>query len=138
MFSKAKSGVKNEIPKNIAKNNVNAKYPSVAFSMQKLHKGLLNSFVINAHGGYYMSTKLSKLYEMEIFTDSGLFVGKAEDFILDLETGNVARVLLVPLPGGKDAAKEALRQKSIKYENVRSVGDVIVVAKTNTPGQPGM
>ncbi len=85
-----------------------------------------------------MSTKLSKLYEMEIFTDSGLFVGKAEDFILDLETGNVARVLLVPLPGGKDAAKEALRQKSIKYENVRSVGDVIVVAKTTTPGQPGM
>jgi sporulation protein YlmC with PRC-barrel domain len=114
------------------------KYTKLAFSMQKLRKGLLNSFVINAHGGYYMSTKLSKLYEMEIFTDSGLFVGKAEDFILDLETGNVARVLLVPLPGGKDAAKEALRQKSIKYENVRSVGDVIVVAKTTTPGQPGM
>ncbi|MBI5223223.1 PRC-barrel domain-containing protein [Candidatus Micrarchaeota archaeon] len=80
-----------------------------------------------------MATKLSKLYDMEIFTDSGLFVGKAEDFILDLETGNVARILLVPLPNAKDAARDALRQKSIKYENVRSVGDVIVVSKTTTP-----
>jgi len=83
-----------------------------------------------------MSAKLSKLYGMDIFTDAGKFIGNAQDFIIDLESGEVSRILLEPLPGGKDDAKRLLRDKSILYKNVKSVEDVIVVTKAPTPGAP--
>ena len=76
-----------------------------------------------------MGTKLSRLYGMDIFTDSGKFIGNAQDFIIDLETGEVSRILIEPLPSNKDDAKRALRDKSILYSNVKSVEDVIVVSK---------
>jgi sporulation protein YlmC with PRC-barrel domain len=83
-----------------------------------------------------MSTKLSRLYGMDIFTDSGKFIGNAQDFIVDLESGEVSRILIEPLPSGKDDAKKALREKSILYKNVKSVEDVIVVSKGPTvPGK---
>ena len=76
-----------------------------------------------------MSTKLSRLYGMDIFTDSGKFIGNAQDFIVDLESGEVSRILIEPLPSGKEDARKALREKSIMYKNVKSVEDVIVVSK---------
>ncbi|MFN7991695.1 MAG: PRC-barrel domain-containing protein [Candidatus Micrarchaeia archaeon] len=76
-----------------------------------------------------MSTKLSRLYGMDIFTDSGKFIGNAQDFIVDLEGGEVSRILIEALPSGKDDAKKSLREKSILYKNVKSVEDVIVVTK---------
>ncbi len=76
-----------------------------------------------------MTTKLSRLYGMDIFTDSGKFIGNAQDFIVDLESGEVSRILIEPLPSGKDDARKALREKSIMYKNVKSVEDVIVVSK---------
>lgn len=74
-----------------------------------------------------MGTKLSSLYGMDIFTDSGKFVGNAQDFILDFETGEVSRILLQQLPSSKDDAKKALRELSVLYKNVKSVDDVFVV-----------
>lgn len=79
-----------------------------------------------------MSTKLSRLYGMDIFTDSGKFIGNAQDFIVDMESGEVSRILVEPLPSGKEDAKKALREKSILYKNVKSVEDVIVVSKGPT------
>lgn len=76
-----------------------------------------------------MSTKLSRLYGMDIFTDTGKFIGNAQDFIIDLENGEVSRILIEALPMGKEDAKKALREKSILYKNVKSVEDVIVVSK---------
>jgi len=76
-----------------------------------------------------MTTKLSRLYGMDIFTDSGKFVGTAQDFIVDFESGEVSRILIEPLPVGKDDAKKALREKSVMYKNVKSVEDVIVITK---------
>lgn len=76
-----------------------------------------------------MSIKLSRLYGMDIFTDSGKFIGNAQDFIVDLESGEVSRILIEPLPAGKEDARKALREKSIMYKNVKSVEDVIVVSK---------
>ena len=76
-----------------------------------------------------MTSKLSKLYGMDIFTDAGKFIGNAQDFIIDLEGGEVSRILLEPIPAGKDDAKKSLRDKSILYKNVKSVEDVIVVTK---------
>ncbi len=81
-----------------------------------------------------MTARLSKLYGMDIFTDSGKFIGNAQDFIVDLETGEVSRILLEPIPSGKEDAKKSLRDKSILYKNVKSVEDVIVVSKGPVPG----
>ncbi len=80
-----------------------------------------------------MTARLSKLYGMDIFTDSGKFIGNAQDFIVDLETGEVSRILLEPIPSGKEDAKKSLRDKSILYKNVKSVEDVIVVTKGPIP-----
>jgi sporulation protein YlmC with PRC-barrel domain len=82
-----------------------------------------------------MGTKLSRLYGMDIFSDTGKFIGNAQDFIVDLEGGEVSRILLEALPGGKEDAKKALREKSILYKNVKSVEDVIVVTKGPSAAQ---
>lgn len=76
-----------------------------------------------------MTTKLSRLYGMDIFSDAGKFIGNANDFIVDFESGEVSRILLEQLPAGKDDAKKALREKSVMYKNVKSVEDVIVITK---------
>lgn len=76
-----------------------------------------------------MTTKLSRMYGMDIFTDSGKFIGNAQDFIIDTESGEMVRVLLEPLPSSKEDAKRVLKEKSVMYKNVKSVEDVIVVAK---------
>jgi sporulation protein YlmC with PRC-barrel domain len=76
-----------------------------------------------------MATKLSRLYGMEIFTDTGKFLGNVQDFILDFETGEVLRILTEPMPREKEAVKSMLREKSIMYKSVKSVEDVVVVTK---------
>lgn len=76
-----------------------------------------------------MTVRLSKMYGMEIFTDGGKYVGSAQDFIIDLESGEIARLLLEPLSSSKDRTKEVLKDKSVLYRNVKSVEDVIVVTK---------
>lgn len=76
-----------------------------------------------------MTTKLSRMYGMDIFTDSGKFLGNAQDFIIDIEAGEVARILIEQLPASKEEAKKVLREKSVLYKNVKSVEDVIVVTK---------
>lgn len=77
-----------------------------------------------------MTTKLSRLYGMDVFTDTGRFLGNAQDFILDLETGEVSRILLEQIPSAdKEIARKVLREKSVIYKNVKSVEDVIVISK---------
>lgn len=80
-----------------------------------------------------MATRLSKMYDMEIFTDTGKYIGKAQDFILDFESGEVLRILTENLPSARDDVRKALREKSIMYKNVKSVEDVIVITKVTTP-----
>ena len=76
-----------------------------------------------------MTVRLSKMYGMEIFTDGGKYVGSAQDFIIDLEAGEISRFLLEPLSSSKERTKEVLKEKSVLYKNVKSVEDVIVVTK---------
>jgi len=90
-----------------------------------------------------MTTKLSRMYGMDIFTDTGKFIGNAQDFIVDVESGEVSRILIEQLPASKEDAKKALRDKSILYSNVKSVEDVIVVTKgisasKSEPAAPAM
>ncbi|MEM2908959.1 MAG: PRC-barrel domain-containing protein [Candidatus Bilamarchaeaceae archaeon] len=84
--------------------------------------------------GDVMATRLSKLYGMEIFTDTGKYIGNAQDFILDFESGEILRILTESLPSGKEEVKKSLREKSIMYKSVKSVEDVIVITKApSTP-----
>ncbi|RME80018.1 MAG: hypothetical protein D6769_00685 [Methanobacteriota archaeon] len=76
-----------------------------------------------------MTKKLSELYGMDVFTDGGKFLGNAQEFLLDVEKGSVSRVLLDRVPSSREQLKQILKEKSVKYENVKSVEDVIVVTK---------
>ncbi len=79
-----------------------------------------------------MSMRMSRLYGMDIYTDSGKFLGKVQDIIVDLEKGEIVRVTMEPISfRTKDDAKRILGEASILYKNVRSVEDVVVVSKGN-------
>ncbi len=76
-----------------------------------------------------MALNVSSLYGMDIFTVSGKFVGKVQDVIIDLEKGEIIRISMESLSNvrSKDEARKILKDKSILYKNVKSVGDVVIV-----------
>lgn len=80
-----------------------------------------------------MTTKISKIYGMDIYTDTGKFLGRVQDVLIDLEQGKIVRVVMEPLANvSKDEAKRILREKSVLYSSVKSVEDVVVVTKSGT------
>jgi sporulation protein YlmC with PRC-barrel domain len=83
--------------------------------------------------GEHMTTKISKIYGMDIYTDTGKFLGRVQDVLIDLEQGKIVRVVMEPLANvSKDEAKRILREKSVLYSSVKSVEDVVVVTKSGT------
>ncbi len=76
-----------------------------------------------------MALNVSNLYGMDIFTVSGRFVGKVQDVIIDLEKGEIIRISMESLSAvrSKEDARKILKEKSILYKNVKSVGDVVIV-----------
>lgn len=79
-----------------------------------------------------MSVKVSKIYGMDIYTDGGKFLGRVQDILIDLEQGKIVRIVMEPLSNvSRDEAKRILRERSVLYNSVRSVEDVVVVGKAN-------
>lgn len=76
-----------------------------------------------------MALNIADLYGMDIFTTSGKFVGKVQDVIVDLEKGEIIRISLEQLSvaSSREEARQVLKDKSILYKNVKSVGDVVIV-----------
>ncbi len=74
-----------------------------------------------------MTMRLSELYGMDVFTDGGKFLGTVQDLIIDVEKGEVLRILFENLPSSKEQARRVIKEKSILYKNVKSIEDVIVV-----------
>ncbi len=76
-----------------------------------------------------MVVNIANLYGMNIFTASGRLVGKVQEVIVDLEKGEIIRVALEPLSSisSKEQARHILKEKSILYKYIKSVGDVIIV-----------
>jgi sporulation protein YlmC with PRC-barrel domain len=72
--------------------------------------------------------KMSDLYHMDIYSDNGQYLGDVQAVILNLESGEVSRLLTVPWKNIKGDAKSVLTQKSILYKNVKNVGDVVLVS----------
>lgn len=77
---------------------------------------------------------------MDIYTDGGRFLGKVQDVIIDLESGEVVRLTMDPLNSvSKEEAKKILRDRSVLFKSVKSIEDVVVVAKGAAAGpQPGL
>ncbi len=65
---------------------------------------------------------------MDIYSDGGAYLGEVQDVIVDLEKGEVSRLLMVPWKNAKGDAKSVLRQRSVLYKNVKNVGDVVLVS----------
>lgn len=81
--------------------------------------------------GECMTMKASKIYGMDIYTDGGKFLGRVQDILIDLERGEIMRIVMEPLSSvSKDEAKRILREKSVIYKSVKSVEDVVVVQKS--------
>ncbi len=72
--------------------------------------------------------KLSEIYRMDIYSDAGQYLGEVQDIIIDLEHGEVSRLLMIPWKTAKGEAKTTLRNKSILYKNVKNVSDVVLVS----------
>ncbi|MBN3037317.1 MAG: PRC-barrel domain-containing protein [Candidatus Diapherotrites archaeon] len=74
---------------------------------------------------------ISELYGIDIYNfDDAKYIGKVNDVILNLETGKIVRLTTEPLRSiSKDKAKEILREKSVLYKNVLSVGDIVIVGR---------
>ncbi|MDW8033891.1 MAG: PRC-barrel domain-containing protein [Nitrososphaerota archaeon] len=78
-----------------------------------------------------MSIRLSRLYGMDIFSDSGKYLGKVYDIIVDVEKGEVVRLTLESIhTASREEAQRIIREKTVLYKNVKSLEDVIVVSKS--------
>ena len=77
-----------------------------------------------------MSVRVSRLYGMDIYNDEGKFMGKVQEVVVDLEKGDVVRILTEPLSSiSREDAKRVLKEKSVLYKYVKSVEDVVLVSK---------
>ncbi|MFH1471070.1 MAG: PRC-barrel domain-containing protein [Candidatus Micrarchaeota archaeon] len=76
-----------------------------------------------------MTVRLAELRGLEIITERGKKIGRAEDFIIDLGSGAVMKILLEPLGRlSGEQLREFLATKSVNYSRVRNVTDIIVIA----------
>ncbi len=79
--------------------------------------------------------RISELYSMDIYADNGQYLGEVRDAIVDLERGEVSRLLMEEFRNmDRSESKKMLQNKSVLFKNVRNIGDVVLVA-AQTPGQ---
>jgi sporulation protein YlmC with PRC-barrel domain len=72
------------------------------------------------------------MYGMNIYDQSGAFLGKAYDVILNLHKGEVVRITTEPLKHlskTKEDMTKMLQKKSILFKRVKSLKDIIVVGR---------
>jgi sporulation protein YlmC with PRC-barrel domain len=85
-----------------------------------------------------MTKRISSLYGMDVFSLKGEYVGKVQDVILNLEKGSIMSMCLKPFrESSTDSAevKRILKEESISYDNVSTVGEVVLV-KTKPAREP--
>ena len=67
----------------------------------------------------------------EVLNSYGIYNGKVifhQDVVIDLEKGEISRLLMTPWKGIKGDAPSLLKKKSILYKSVKNVGDVVLVS----------
>ncbi len=84
------------------------------------------------------NVRLSELYGKDVFSADAKYLGRAVEFILDLEQGVVKLILFVTreeiqkhIRSSQDPEERQkfILENSVHYKNVLSVGDVILVKK---------
>ncbi len=77
-----------------------------------------------------MAIELSRMFGMDIYTTDAEYVGKAYDFIIDLEEGKIFKITLEPFRlTSKHDIVQILKKKSINYDRVVAVKDIILIGK---------
>lgn len=83
-----------------------------------------------------MTIELSRMFGMDIYTTDAEYVGKAYDFIIDLEEGRIFKITLEPFRlTSKQDIVQILKKKSINYDKVVAVKDIILINKAKTTAQ---
>ncbi|MDE1857427.1 MAG: PRC-barrel domain-containing protein [Candidatus Micrarchaeota archaeon] len=73
--------------------------------------------------------KISEIYNMDIYSDAGQYLGEVRDAIVDLEKGEVSRLLMEEWKNSnREEVKKILQHKSILFRNIKNVGDVVLVS----------
>lgn len=86
-----------------------------------------------------MTMELSKMFGMDIYSTDAEYVGKAYDFVIDLGEGKISKITLEPLKvRSKREVTEILKKKSVSYEKVVAVKDMVLIdpKKTNNNANP--
>jgi sporulation protein YlmC with PRC-barrel domain len=79
--------------------------------------------------------RISEIYNMDVYADNGQYLGEVLDAIVDLEKGEVSRLLMEELRNvERTEMRKLLQNKSVLFKNVRNIGDVVLVA-AQTSGQ---
>ncbi len=75
-----------------------------------------------------MTVRLSKLFGMDIYTDSAEYKGKVFDLVINLEKGRIETITTEPLKvKSKQEAKKIIKEKSVPYKNIKSAKDILIV-----------
>lgn len=77
---------------------------------------------------------ISKLHGKDVFTNKGQHVGKVADIVIDAQQGKIVKLAMAPLVNDK-VAMEVLQNKSIDFEDVLDIGDVIIVRGKPQPAK---
>ncbi len=73
--------------------------------------------------------RVSEIYSLDIYSDNGQYLGEVRDAIVDLEKGEVSRILMEEWKNaGEDEVRRMLQQKSILFRNIKNIGDVVLVS----------
>ena len=72
--------------------------------------------------------RLSELPGLDVYSDNAKILGKVYDLVIDLQKGEVARITLQPVESLLGASQQWIKDNTVSYKNVVSVGDIIVVS----------
>ena len=72
--------------------------------------------------------RLSEIPGLDVYSDNAKILGKAHDLVLDLQKGEVARITLQPIESLLGTSQQWIKENTVSYKNVTSVGDIIVVS----------
>ena len=78
-----------------------------------------------------MAVRLSQMYGMDIYSEEAGYVGKVNDMILNMESGEVVRLTTVPLKSmvEADASSQMIQKNSVLYKRVSSVRDIVLIGR---------
>jgi len=81
-----------------------------------------------------MTTRISKLFGMDIYQTDATYRGKVHDLIVNLEQGIIETITTEPLKvNSKLEAKKIITEHSIPYNKVISADDILLINAGNMP-----